>query len=204
MGLSGASFESPAGRRTAGMTTLTEFPATLERHLAELIVSRTCLLQEVEAADPDSAAAGSEPGRWSAAEVVYHLHLSEATIVRMLRKALASVERHPAADEARLRAEWERIRYLVGTRVARVKAPPRTVPADPPGLTQAVEALNQSRRDLLETVKDAPYEDLLSISMPHPFDALGPLTGASWLSVVAFHDLRHADQIREMRAGLRS
>lgn len=118
----------------------------------------------------------------------------------MLTKALDSAPRSLFVDEQALRAEWMHIKTLIGTRVTKAQAPPRVVPTDAPDLTVALALLDQSRQHLLETIRGATYDDLLSISMPHPFPAVGTLTGAGWLSVVAYHDLRHAEQIREQRA----
>jgi len=59
----------------------------------------------------------------------------------MLRKALDSPARATVADVDQLRIEWERIRTLVGTRRTKMQAPPRVVPANPPGLADGVELL---------------------------------------------------------------
>ena len=177
---------------------LSEFPNGFEDRLEELRRSRALLLAEIEAAKTGSAAGSSGPNAWSAAEVVYHVHLAERSIARMLRKALDSPARATVADVDQLRTEWERIRTLVGTRRTKMQAPPRVVPANPPGLADGVELLNESRRQLMAAVENATYDDLLSVSMPHPFQAVGTLTGAGWLSVVAYHDVRHAEQLREL------
>jgi len=71
------------------------------------------------------------------------------------------------------------------------------VPANASDLAEGVELLRQSRQQLLDAVQNATYGDLLSVPMPHPFWAVGNLTGAGWLSVAAYHELRHAEQIRE-------
>jgi hypothetical protein len=129
---------------------------------------------------------------------VYYVHLAEKSIARMLKMTLDSNARTPVADADHLRAEWERIRTLVGTRRTKMQAPSRVVPANPPCLADSVELLNESRRQLLAAVENASYDDLLSVSVPHPFREIGTLTGAGWLSVVAYHDKRHAEQVREL------
>ena len=58
--------------------------------------------------------------------------------------------------------------------------------------------LDQSRQQLLELPGRATLEELASISAPHPFAAVGTLTGATWLSVIAFHEIRHAEQLEKL------
>jgi DinB family protein len=194
-----------------------EFPTGLDARLAHLDQVRAALLREVEAVageagfspagPPESnpvgtdaaPKAGATTDEWSVAEIVYHLHLSEKSIARLLRKRLASTDRHQPAGEEQLRTEWERVARLVGIREPKVKAPAFAEPTQAPALAAGIELLGQSRQALLEVVRSVPYADLLSISAPHPFDAIGTLTGASWLSVDAFHEHRHTEQIQEMR-----
>ncbi|HEY6290074.1 MAG TPA: DinB family protein [Terriglobia bacterium] len=195
---------------------VSEFPRSLGARRAELEIARERLCDQLEAARAHAGfaptgsveKAGSVEGveraqtaGWSVAEVTYHLHLSENSIARMLRKMLVSGERGEAASDERLLEEWERIRTLVGSRVPKMQAPERVVPKDPPGLEQTLGLLGYSRRQLLEVIAGVADQDLASIYAPHPLKPLGTLAGSSWLSVIAFHDLRHAEQIRELGAG---
>lgn len=170
------------------------FPLTLDDRLAELFQARRCLLQVLSTADPCAL----EPGRWSAAEIVYHLHLAENSIVRLLKKRLASGNRHDPASEDRLREEWERIRSLVAERTNKARAPEFATPQHAPALAEAMHRLEESRQALLEVLGARTYNDLLSISMPHAFQAIGLLTGAGWLSLIAAHEERHSKQLREL------
>src|SRR5215471_1535476 len=93
-----------------------EFPKTFDDRLEELRRCRALLLLEIETAKTTSAGGSSGSNAWSAAGVVYHVHLSEMSIARMLKKALDSSARGAIADSEQLRAEWERIRTLIGAR----------------------------------------------------------------------------------------
>jgi hypothetical protein len=179
-----------------------QFPVTLEDHLTELAEARARLLAEIGSDPSETAPALSESGRWSVAETVYHLHLAEAGISRMLEKALRSGERHSRMSDDHLRAEWERIRTLSGNRQMRANAPSSAVPANAPDLAEAIERLHQSRQKLLEILNPTSLDELASISMPHPLEGVGKLTGAGWVSLIAYHELRHTEQIREIKAGL--
>jgi hypothetical protein len=176
-----------------------QFPASLEARLEELRRAREHLLQEVGSSPNDDGATGRNPDKWSVAEIVYHLHLAEKGTLARLKRALESPGQGAAADEKVLREEWERLRTVVGTRAVKVKAPPRIAPTNAPQRSEAIALIRQSRQDLLATLQTVSYKDLLCVSMPHPFEPIGVLTGAGWLSATAFHDLRHADQIREMK-----
>jgi hypothetical protein len=180
-------------------TTFEQFPTCLETRLEDLLRAREHLLEEVGSSPNDDGATGTNPDKWSVAEIVYHLHLAEKGTLARLKRALESPGQGAAADEKVLREEWERLRTVVGTRAVKVKAPPRVAPTNAPQRSEAVALIHQSRQELLATLHTVSYKDLLCVSMPHPFAALGVLTGAGWLSATAFHDLRHAEQIREMK-----
>jgi DinB family protein len=172
-----------------------QFPDNLEARRTELDGARGCLLEAIHSSAEGRGIAVSEPGRWSTAEIVYHLHLSERSIVRMLGKALASSERNEPADEGRLRAEWERIRRVVAARESKVQAPVVTIPTMPPAFDAALDLLTQSRQALVTVIAETTYDELLRISRPHPFAAVGVLSGAGWLSLIAAHEERHTRQI---------
>jgi len=205
-----------------------EFPTSLDARLTHLAETRAALLREIDAValaaglspagDPVAAGsslasapgplpAGTDDGLkarattdvWSVAEIVYHLHLSEKSIARLLRKRLAAADRHQPAGDEQLRTEWERVEGLIGTRKSKVKAPAFVEPIEVPPLATGIDLLGQSRQALLDVVHSVPYADLLSISAPHRFDAVGILTGASWLSAAAFHEHRHTEQHREIK-----
>ncbi|HEV2232163.1 MAG TPA: DinB family protein [Terriglobia bacterium] len=179
--------------------TFEQFPTSLDARLEDLRRAREHLLQEAESAPLDDAATGTNPDQWSVAEIVFHLHLSEKGTLAGLKRSLALPRQGAAPDEKVVREEWERIRTQVGTRAVKVKSPLRVAPANAPRRSEAIALIRQSRQELLATIQTVSYKDLLCVSMPHPFAALGVLTGAGWLSMTAFHDLRHAEQIREIK-----
>jgi|GEM_PF-288235 len=180
--------------------TIKQFPATLEDRIEEIKQARAQLLAELEGCASDAALAKLAPDRWSIAEVLHHLYLAEKGIAGMLRKALSSNERHNRASDQELRAEWQRIGSVVGNREERASAPPSAVSENAPGLAEVIGLLNQSRQRLLDTIGSTDLDELSSVSMSHPF--IGPLTGAGWISLIAYHELRHVEQIREIKSSL--
>jgi uncharacterized damage-inducible protein DinB len=182
-------------------TTIQQFPLTLEDRLAELEAARAHLMAELESV---ADAAPTEPGseRWSIAEVAHHLHLSERGILRLIQRALESGERHERKSNDHLQAEWERVCALVGSRQHPASAPSPVVPTNAPSLAETVEHLKHSRQALFEMLGRVTLDELASISIPHPLQAIGVLTGAGWLSVIANHERRHTEQIREITSSV--
>ena len=176
-----------------------QFPTCLEARLDELRQARFHFLQEVDSAPNDDERVATPADKWCIAEIVYHLHLAETRTAAGLKRALEASTRGTLADDVTLRVEWERVRTMVGQRTVKVKAPPRVEPCNAPSRAEAIKLIQHSRQELLATVQAVAYDELLAISMPHPFAAVGTLTGAGWLSATAFHDLRHIEQIREMK-----
>ena len=176
-----------------------QFPANFDAHLEELRQSRELLLQAAESAPLDDHVTGINPDHWSVAEIIFHLHLAEKRTMAGLKRSLESPARVAAAAESTLRIEWERIRSVIGTRTMKAKAPPRVEPSNAPSRAEAIGLIQQSRQELLAALQNVSYQELLAVSMPHPFERVGILTGVGWLSAIAFHDIRHAEQIREMK-----
>jgi hypothetical protein len=171
------------------------FPLALENRITELSGARGVLLDRLAGhANPVGNSL-----QWSIAEIAFHLHLTETNIGRLLRKIVARGERREPAGQDHLRAEWDRVRELVGTRGTHVSAPSFVQPHDAPSLPEATRLLSQSRQQLLEILSPMTLDDLASVSAPHPVPAVGVLTGASWISVIAYHELRHARQIDDLR-----
>lgn len=175
-----------------------QFPLTMEARLEELRQARASLIQVAELAPEDDELTGKDPDKWSVAEIIFHLHLAEKRTAAGLKRVLDSEVRSALTEETILKAEWERVRTFVGTRAFPVKAPPRVIPTNTPTRLDALALIRQSRQELLAAIQKATYGDLLSVSMPHPFEVVGVLTGAGWLSVTAFHEIRHAQQIRRV------
>jgi hypothetical protein len=173
-----------------------QYPATLAERVAHLEATRELLLAEL-----DAAAARGVSGKWSVAEIAYHLHLVERGIGRMMQKFLApeaASARHERKSDDELRAEWRRVSRLASPDYFPVEAPAPVAPANAPGFTESVELLRQSRRALRDALTAATLDDLASFSRPHLVEAMGMLTGAGWLSLVAYHELRHIEQLRRL------
>lgn len=180
-----------------------EYPASLAARIAQIEAARALVTSELNSI-LENEAVGKQPapGKWSPAEIAYHLHLVERGIGRMLQKSLspaAAGARHERRSEEDLRAEWERVSRLASPDYFPVEAPAPVTPQNAPPLRECVALLAESRRSLLDTLATATLDDLASFSRPHLIEAMGVLTGAGWVSLIAFHELRHVEQMRRPR-----
>jgi DinB superfamily len=177
------------------MTTALEvFPATLEQRLEELAATREYLLAEIS----DGVDAQPVSG-WSAAQVAYHVHLTEKLITAGLSNTLSKGKKEERQSDEHLKAEWEGIAQRVPSRENKIVAPEPLQPVDAPALSDSVKLLKESRVALVDFVKSTTLDDLASISLPHPVHKDMLISGLGWLSLIARHDLRHLAQIKEVK-----
>lgn len=133
-----------------------------------------------------------EEGTWSIAQVIEHLHLMESNVVRGITDALLSDEK--------LKAEQKSLEF-VKDRTHKVKAPDNLVPSnDFKVLDRLKEELTNTRKALLECIKDIKEDDFNEISFIHR--RFGVLSIKQWVSLVGFHEQRHINQIEEIKQNL--
>ncbi len=165
-----------------------KYPETIQDRIIELEDARKNLMEALEKER-------TEGEGWSVAEIAYHLHLVEKQVGMMLQTLLKSVDLQNRISDEALRTEWERVRTILSNRSARAEAPEMVVPANAPSLEESKKLLGASRAALLEALQERSIDELASISFPHPIPALGKLSGAGWISLLAHHELRHVAQL---------
>ena len=137
------------------------------------------------------------PGRWSVAGVLEHLGIVETAVTMLLRErtAAARADGIPADDDvSSILATIDPGRTT--DRRRRITTAPEMQPAMTMSVDEAWRALDETRRGVLEAVR---LTDGLAIgTIVHPHPALGPLTLYEWIAFVGAHELRHAEQIREV------
>jgi hypothetical protein len=129
--------------------------------------------------------------RWSAAEVVAHVGMVEQAIITRAKKVLQAPA-NPVPLLKRLHVPLA----LVAWRGAKRKSP---IPLDSSLVTNRAEALSQldaAREGTLGFIESTRDQDLGLYRFPHP--VLGSLNIYDWFRMIAYHDLRHAQQIREV------
>jgi|SRR5580698_8659116 hypothetical protein len=145
----------------------------------------------------DIAALTRHPeGKWSAAQVLEHLHLTYSGSVKGFERCLH--EGRPLVHTATFK---ERVATLVVTSLAYFpegrKAPDRTIPRGMPA-EEVVKAIGDklSAMDEIITQCETRFGRATRI-LDHP--VLGPLTARQWRKFHLAHGQHHVKQIRKLR-----
>ena len=176
------------------------YPATVDDRLKELEQIRSSLFVELK--NCSSMASSAQQGGWSVAEIAYHLHLTEKSITMVLQNGLTSMPRHERWSDERIKEEWELITKFAGNRETKFEAPAFVLPKNAPSIDESCKLLEASRAELIKTVSHASIDDLVSISLPHPVKSFGNISGIGWVSLIGWHEKRHTDQIKEVKAAV--
>jgi len=132
------------------------------------------------------------PDRWSIAEVVEHLALTEELVENILGK----IEQAPAgAHERDLKKIDAIILASVPDRTRKFQAPPSISPTGRWTPAEAIEHFQAARKQIADVLSSTP--DLRKHVVDHP--ALGPLDGYQWVLTTAAHSARHTKQILEVK-----
>jgi len=133
------------------------------------------------------------PERWSIAEVVEHLALTEELVENILGK----IEQAPAgAQERDLKKIDAMILASVPDRTRKFQAPPEISPTGRWTEAEAIKHFQAARKQVAAVLSSTP--DLRKHVIDHP--ALGPLDGYQWILTTAAHSARHTKQILEVKA----
>ncbi len=128
---------------------------------------------------------------WSAAEVVTHTMQVEEAIVAGSKKALAA-EPKPIPFLKRFHPPMA----LASLRRQKFKTPIRLDERRIPDKSEYLDRITATRKATLDFIATTADKNLSLYSFPHP--AFGPLNLYSWFRLIAYHELRHAKQIREV------
>jgi hypothetical protein len=152
---------------------------------------------------PDLRERKPAPDRWSAAEVLEHLAIVEASVAALLDRGLRAAQAAGPlpADPDDAPVVWSIDAAQLLDRERPREAPRRIRPSEGWTAEQAWQALERSRADLRRVVLAADGLATASIRAPHPF--LGELSFHQWVAFVGFHEARHAAQVRAVAAALR-
>jgi hypothetical protein len=133
----------------------------------------------------------SSGGGWSASEVLAHLTMVETAVWDGAREVLAQKPgRHPLRKRLHIPPAFSQWRLL------KVKTP---VPLDSALVLSRDESLQSfaaARDRTLKFIAEAGARDLRPYRRSHPF--LGSLDLYDWLRVLAYHEIRHTKQLREI------
>jgi DinB superfamily len=132
--------------------------------------------------------------RWSIAEIVEHLALTEDLVSQ---KVLVNLKTAPAGAADRDPKQVDAmILKMMPDRTTKYQAPPPIVPTGRWTPSQALNHLLESRAQTIALFQSLP--DPRGHVIAHP--AFGPLDGYEWVLATAGHSARHTQQILEVKA----
>ncbi|MGD0306380.1 MAG: DinB family protein [Candidatus Acidiferrales bacterium] len=163
----------------------------LEPILALLSDTRSQFIAIVDQFPADRWRESPGNGAWSAGEIVAHTMQIEESIIAASRKTLKKPP-YPVPFVKRFH-----IPLALATMRARKLKSPIPINLDRiPDQSSYAAAITACRRGTLDFVEENRGKDLKPWTFPHP--TFGPLNLYDWLRLIAYHELRHAKQIREV------
>ena len=166
---------------------------------AELLLRRAILRAAIDAFSTDAYDVRPGADRWSIAEVIEHLARTEAGIAVLVRRSASALRARAEADAALAAPETAALDAdLLVDRSRRLVAPDAVQPRGNLPFAAAWAALLEADRKLDDAMLSGNGLPLDTIAHPHP--ALGPIDVYQWIAFIGLHELRHADQIREIGA----
>jgi DinB superfamily len=182
----------------ASMGALT--PEERSAAVAEIEASRQRLLAALEGLTEEEWRRRPSPDRWSIAECAEHITAAELPLAKFLA---VSATTEPSEEERReIRGKDDFVRQFLRDRSRRDEAPERIRPKGRFATREdTIRAFEERRAANLACVRETS-EPLRDRFAPHPF--AGVIDGYQWVLFLAAHTDRHAEQIEEIRQGLRS
>lgn len=136
----------------------------------------------------------SGPDRWSVGEVVEHIVLADALL---FETAVKSLDARPGASWQETLPKTETLRRALPNRTRRVDAPGIIKPQASMTRAALVARFKEQRARTLAYVQDTD-RPLKAHTAPNPF--FGALNAHQWLLYIPLHNLRHNQQIDEVKA----
>lgn len=153
---------------------------------------RNELLAFVEEVSEKEAAAKPDENRWSILEVLEHLYLMEQLVVYQMNQALKQGDLQQASKKPIHRTT---------NRDYKVDAPQSVRPkGEFQALKDAKDGLKKSREATLFLIHNKDEETLKNRVFPHP--SFGDMDLEQWVEFIGWHELRHLEQMKEVKAAL--
>ncbi|MEC3882312.1 DinB family protein [Halobacillus sp. HZG1] len=148
------------------------------------------LLDFVDQVPEQQASVKPEEDRWSILEVLEHLYLMEQLIVYQINQALKQGDTQQATEKPI---------HKTTNRDYKVEAPEAVRPkGEFTTLDQAKEGLKKTREATLFLIHNKEQETLQNRVFTHP--AFGDMNLEQWVEFIGWHELRHLDQMKEVKA----
>jgi DinB superfamily len=163
----------------------------LEPIISLLSSSRSKFIATIDVFPPDHWRESPGENKWSAAEIVTHTMQVEEAIVAGSRKTLQK----PPYKVSFLK-RFHLPLALASGRTRKIQSPIRIDERRIPAKSDYLEKITATRGGTLNFIQETSDRDLRPYTFPH--SVFGSLSIYDWLRLVAYHELRHAKQIREV------
>lgn len=141
-------------------------------------------------------------GRWTVGEILDHLHRIDAGFARRIQKVVAEAKERGTPRETETSSVLGRLeRSAVTDRSRRMEAPEIVRPAETARAAEALAALKASRAAVRDGLIAASGLALGTIVFPHV--VFGQLDMYQWTLFLGWHEVRHAEQIREIAEAMK-
>lgn len=136
------------------------------------------------------------PEKWSVGEVAEHIWLAESLLFGAMETALKAPE-NPNWEE-QTKGKNERVVSILTNRTGKAQAPEQIKPT---GKTRAeiMQGLADVRAKTVKFARETQAA-MNSHTLNHPFPVFGTLSAHQWLLYIPAHNLRHNQQIAEVKA----
>jgi hypothetical protein len=136
------------------------------------------------------------PDKWSVGEIAEHIWLAEGLLFGAMETALKAPE-NPNWEE-QTKGKNERVVQILTNRTGKAQAPETIKPT---GKTRAeiMKGLAEVRAKSVQFA-ETTQAALNAHTLNHPFPVFGTLSAYQWLIYIPAHNLRHNQQIAEVKA----
>lgn len=176
---------------------ITSFTSDNTYLVQQLEQSRDSLLQSVKGLSEAQLQYKAAPDRWSIAECVEHILVSEKKFMEMNQELMKAAPNPEARKDIKLKDED--LVTMVKDRSQKAKAPEFAQPKRSHGTgSEVISAFTAQRDQLISYVKNTPPDDFRN----HVFtkSPVGTMDAYQLLLLDASHTIRHTRQIEEVKA----
>jgi uncharacterized damage-inducible protein DinB len=137
------------------------------------------------------------PDRWSVGETAEHIVLAEAMLFGSVQRA---VDAPPNPDwETKTRGKTEFIEKVMVDRTHKATAPEAIQPHAKMSREEVIQRYKDQRARAIQFAEETQVA-LKEHTVDHPFPVFGTLNAYQWLIYVPLHNMRHNQQIAEVKA----
>jgi hypothetical protein len=137
------------------------------------------------------------PDRWSVGETSEHIVLAEGGLFAGVQRAVAAA---PNPDwETKTRGKTEFLEKVMVDRSHKAKAPESIQPQAKLSRDEVIQRYKEARARTLKFIEETEVP-LKEHTADHPFPIFGTLNAYQWLIYIPLHNMRHNQQIAEVKS----